>query len=135
MIILAQSRSLTVEDIIEALGPNSPPGLIWNILLYLIFILALAVMFMQSDKQLITTLMMAAVSFACVIDKLQVLRNRPILGFPDFGTLLLHILIFTFPLIVAGITKAKKSQAPAILTGIIGGLLFFGFWFFEQRTL
>ncbi len=130
--LLAQSRGLDIQDIIAALGPNSEPGLIWNILLYLIFFLALATMFMQSDKQLLPTLMMAGVAFAAVLDKLQVLRNRVVLT-QDFGTLLLHIVILTFPLIVAGITRAHKSRPPAIFTGILGGLLFFGFWFFEQR--
>jgi|FLYN01.1.fsa_nt_gi hypothetical protein len=131
--LLAQSTRLDVQDIIAALGPNSEPGLIWNIMLYLIFFLALATMFMQSDKQLLTTVMMAAVAFAAVVDKLQILRNVRVLVERDFGTLLLHILIFTFPLIVAGLTRAHKSRPPAILTGILGGLLFFGFWFFEQR--
>src|SRR5574341_684100 len=125
--ILAQSSQLNVQDIIQRLGPNSQPGLVWNIFLYLIFFIGLATMFMQSDKQLLTTLMMAAVAFSAVLDKLQVLRNQPILGQRDFGTLLLHILMFTFPLIVGGLAKAKKSRGPAILTGILGGIYFFAF--------
>ncbi len=132
--ILAQSSSVDVQDIIAALGPNSDPGIAWNIILYLIFFLALAAMFMQSDKQLTPTLMMAAVAFSAVVDKLQVLARTPILGQRGFGTLLLHILIFTFPLVVAGITKAHKSRPLAIFTGILGGILFFGYWALVQRA-
>jgi hypothetical protein len=131
--LLAQNTSLNVQQIIAALGPNSKPGLIWNILIYLIFFLGLATMFMQSDKQLTPTVMMALVAFSAVLDKLQILDNQVILQ-KDFGTLLLHIIMFTFPLVVAGITKAHKSRGPAIFTGILGGLLFFGFWFFVQRS-
>lgn len=132
--LLAQSTRLSVQDIIAALGPNSEPGLIWNILLYLIFFLALATMFMQSDKQLLTTLMMAAVALSAVVDKLQFIATTPVLGQRGFGTLLLHILIFTFPLVVAGITRAHKSRGPAILTGILGGIVFFGYWALVQRA-
>jgi hypothetical protein len=132
--LLAQSTRLDVQDVIAALGPGSPPGLGWNILIYLIFFLGLATMFMQSDKQLMTTLMMAGVSFAAVLDKLQVLATAPILGQRGFGTLLLHIVMATFPFIVAGLTKAHKSRAPAILTGILGLILFLGYWALVQRT-
>jgi len=131
--ILAQSTSIDVQDIIAALGPNSDPGIVWNIMLYLIFFLGLATMFMQSDKQLGPTLMMATVAFAAVLDKLQVIARTPILGQPGFGTLLLHIVMATFPLVVAGITKAHKSRGPAIFTGIIGLVLFFGYWALVQR--
>ena len=132
--LLAQSTSLNIQDIIAALGPSSEPGVAWNILLYLIFFLGLATMFMQSDKQLTPTLMMAAVAFSAVVDKLQVIARAPILGQRGFGTLLLHIIIFTFPLVVAGITKAHKSRGLAIFTGILGGILFFGYWALVQRA-
>jgi hypothetical protein len=131
--LLAQGTRIDVQDIIAALGPNSDPGIAWNILLYLIFFLALATMFMQSDKQLPPTLMMAAVAFAAVLDKLQVIATAPVLGQRGFGTLLLHILISTFPFIVAGITKAHKSRGPAIITGILGTILFLGYWALVQR--
>jgi hypothetical protein len=132
--VLAQGTRVNFQDIIAALGPNSEPGLGWNILIYLIFFLALATMFMQSDKQLPPTLMMAATAFAAVLDKLQVLATSPILGQRGFGTLLLHIAMSSLPFIVAGITKAEKSRAPAILTGILGTILFLGYWALVQRA-
>jgi hypothetical protein len=37
------------------------------------------------------------------------------------------------PLIVAGITQAKKSQGPAIIGGLIGCVYFMLFWLISQR--
>ena len=37
------------------------------------------------------------------------------------------------PIIVAGITKAKKSQPLAVIAGVLGGVYFFMFWVISQR--
>lgn len=121
-------NGLTPDKIIAQLGPSSPPGLIWNIFLYIIFFLAVITMFMQSDKQSSTTLMMGAVGAMAVLAKLSVFKPN------DLGSLIVNVGMFVLPLIVAGIAKAKKSVGPAIMTGILSGLFFFGFWFFVQRT-
>lgn len=141
--ILAQTAGLTLQDIIDKLAPRPGfPGLFYDILLYIIFFAALITMFMQSDKQLITTLLMAAVAAMAVIAKLNVFAATDILGGRIQGTrggillpivLLINAGMFVLPLIVAGITQAKKSRPSAVLGGIIGGLYFFAFWYISQR--
>jgi hypothetical protein len=133
MIVLAQ-QDINPQEILFLLGINAPPGPIWNIMMYIIFFLALITMLMQSDKTLLPTLCMAAVLAAVVIDKLRVMENAPPLyGQPGLWTFLLHCVMFAVPLIVAGMTKAPKSRGPAILCGIIGGIYLFGYWVFVQN--
>ncbi len=120
-------NGLTAGSILSRLGPSSPPGLIWNIFLYIIFILAVITMFMQSDKQSLTTILMGSVGAFAVIAKLGIFQPS------NLGSLIIDVGMFVFPLIVAGIAKAKKSVGPAIMTGILSGIYFFGFWFFVQR--
>jgi hypothetical protein len=120
-------NTLTPDKILAQLGPASPPGLIWNIFLYIIFILAVITMFMQSDKQSSTTMMMGAVGAFAVLAKLSIFKPN------NLGSLVINVGMFVFPLIVAGIAKNKKSVGPAIGTGILSGIYFFGFWFFVQR--
>lgn len=119
--------ALTVQDILAKLGPRPGIGLIWDIFLYLVFLLAVIVMFMQSDKQLVPTLMAGGVAAMAVIAKLDVLAPR------EFGSLVINAGMFVFPLIIVGITQAKKSQAPAFLCAVFAGLYFFLFWFVAQR--
>jgi hypothetical protein len=120
-------NGLTVSQILDKLGPNSPPGLVWNIILYVIFVLAVITMFMQSDKQSVTTIMMGAVGAMAAIAKLGLFAPG------NIGSLVINAGMFVLPLIVAGIAKAKKSVGPAIATGVLSGIYFFGFWFFTQR--
>ena len=47
--------------------------------------------------------------------------------------LVMHVGVFVIPLIVAGMTKMKKSRPLAVVTGILGGVFFFAFWFAAQR--
>lgn len=121
-------NGLTPDKILAQLGPGSPPGLIWNIMLYIIFLLAVITMFMQSDKQSSTTMMMGGVGAMAVIAKLNIFEAT------NLGSLVINVGMFVLPLIVAGITKAKKSAGPAIFTGILAGLYFFGYWLLVQRS-
>ena len=118
---------LTPDKILAQLGPSSPPGIIWNILLYIIFFLAVIAMFMQSDKQNIPTILLGAVGAMAVIAKLGVFEPKA------FGSLVINAGMFVTPFIVAGISKAKKSIPLCIFTGIVAGLFFFGFWLVLQR--
>ena len=126
-IILAQ-QSLDLQDIIDKLLPRSGIELLYDLILYVIFILAVIAMFMQSDKQLGPTIMMALVAAMAVIAKLAILRPK------EFGSLIINAVMFVIPLIVAGITKAKKSQPLLIFGGVVGGLYFFMFWLVSQRS-
>ncbi|MBZ0285944.1 MAG: hypothetical protein K8L97_34780 [Anaerolineae bacterium] len=121
-------EGISAQQIIAQLGLNTPPGPIWNIMLYIVFILAVVTMFMQGDKQNTTVLIMGAVGLMAVVAKLQIFPPK------DLGALVVNAGMFTLPLIVAGVTNAKKSVGPAILCAIVAGIYFFGFWVFMQRT-
>jgi hypothetical protein len=50
----------------------------------------------------------------------------------------LNVTTFIFPLLVAGLVRAKKKGRvvpAAIVTALFGGVYFFSFWFFVQRGL
>lgn len=128
MLLLAQQISLNPQQIIQRLSPRTGVELVYDILLYIIFFLALIVMFMQSDKQLVPTVLAGLVGAMAVIAKLNVFNPLA------FGALVINAGIFVFPIIIAGITKAKKSQPPAVIAGVLGGVYFFMFWFISQRS-
>lgn len=121
-------NGVTPEKILAQLGPSSPPGIIWNILLYVIFFLSLIAMFMQSDKQNTPTVLLGAVGAMAVITKLSIFEPKA------FGSLVLNVGMFVIPFIVIGISKAKKATPLLIFCGIVGGLFFFGFWLVLQRN-
>jgi len=121
-------EGLSAQQILAQLGLNTPPGPIWNIMLYIVFFLAVITMFMQGDKQNFTVVLMGTVGLLAVVAKLQLFQPK------ELGALVVNAGMFTLPLIVAGVTKAKKSVGPAILVGIIAGIYFFGFWVFMQRS-
>jgi hypothetical protein len=127
MIMILAQRSLDLQDILEKLAPRSGIELLYDILLYIIFFLAIITMFMQSDKQLVPTMIMAGVAAMAVLGKLSIFPPK------DFGSLVINAGMFVLPLIVAGVTAAKKSQGPAIIGGVVGGLYFFIFWLVSQR--
>lgn len=118
---------LDLQQIIRLLGPRSGTDLIWDIMLYTIFIFGLIAMFLQSDKTLLPTLMMAAVVFLAVISKLQVIPQRHII------TLLLNAVMAVFPIMVAAFTKAPRSRLPALITGITGFVYTAVFLFVVQQ--
>jgi hypothetical protein len=127
---------VNVQEILFLLGPSSG-NLVWTILLYLIFFLSLITMFVMPDKNLIPTLLVGGVLMCTVIAKLSVSTTRnPIFEPAEFGMYIINIVPFVFPFISAGMVRAKKKGTvvpPLILTGLIGGVYFFMFWFLEQR--
>jgi hypothetical protein len=110
-----------------------PDTMLWDILLYLIFFMALITSLLVPDKQMLPTLVITLVMGMVVINKLH------IFGPGHFATLVLNAGIFVLPLIVAGMVRARmgtpKAMAPAALTGILGGIYFFLFWAMEQRSI
>jgi peptidoglycan/LPS O-acetylase OafA/YrhL len=127
MIIVLAQKALTFQDILNKLAPRGGIEFLYDIFLYLMFFLAVITMFMQSDKQMFPTILMAAVAAMAVIAKLNVLKPK------EFGSLIINIGMGVLPLIVAGITQAKKSQGPAIIGGLIGCVYFMLFWLISQR--
>lgn len=123
---------ISLQEIAQNLLPNSQ-YLIWDIFLYVIFFLSLITLFMQSDKQLLPTLLMAAVLLLTLVAKLSLSRQIPFQR-DEFGMLVVNCGIFIFPALVAGMTKAKKSRGPAILAAIIGFVFMFMYWLIFQRT-
>lgn len=128
MIMILAQQALSLQDILQKLAPRGGVELLYDIFLYIMFFLAVITMFMQSDKQLFPTMLMAGVAAMAVIAKLNILRPK------EFGTLVINIGMGTIPLIVAGITKAKKSQGPAVIGGVLGIVYFIIFWLVSQRS-
>jgi hypothetical protein len=126
---------LTLQSILFLIGPQSGP-LGWTIMLYLIFFFALITMFVMPDKNLIPTLLIGGVLLATVVAKLSISARPPLLEKREFGMLIINVVMLIFPLLAAGMIRAKKKGRvipPAILTAIFGGVYFFMFWFVEQR--
>lgn len=131
------------QNILFYIGPNSNP-IIWTIFLYTLFFLALVMLFAMPDKNMIPTLLVATVLMAVVVAKLSLAaessNDRPIFDTRSFGMYVVNIIPFVFPLITAGMVRARSGKAkgrvvpPAILTGLIGGVYFFSFWYFFQQN-
>ncbi len=124
-------EGISLQEIIQTLLPQSE-FLIWDIFLYIIFFLSLITLFMQSDKQILPTLLMAAVLLLTLIAKLSISRQIPFQR-REFAMLIVNCGIFIFPALVAGMTKAKKSRGPAVLAGLIGFVFMFLYWLIFQR--
>jgi hypothetical protein len=117
-----QLMDINVQEIIRQLGPYSGLGLVWNIMIYLVFFLNLISLFLQSDKTLLPTLVLAAGLLICIIAKLVIFNPM------EFGTFVVNAAMFLAPTLVIGMTKAPKSRPLLILASIISGIYFFAFW-------
>jgi hypothetical protein len=123
---------IDMNEVLRRLGPGQGQQLLWDIMLYAIFFMALITSFLVPDKQLLATLAITAVMAMAVIAKLQYV-NIPVNKTPDNLIILaVNAGMFTFPLIVAGMVRARcgtpKAMAPAVLTGLLGGGYFFLYW-------
>lgn len=118
---------LDFQQIIRLLAPRQGTDLIWDIMLYGVFIFGTITMFMQSDKTLLPTLMMGGVVLISVIAKLQVIPPWNILS------MLLNAVMAIFPGMVAAITKAPKSRPTALLTALLGSVYMVTYLLFVQR--
>lgn len=128
-------EGLSLQDILFLIGPQSGQ-LGWTILLYIIFFFGFITMLVMPDKNLVPTLLIGAVLLAAVIAKLSISARPPLLEKKEFGMLILNVVMFTFPLLSAGLIRARKKGKvipPAIITAVFGGVYFFLFWFIEQR--
>lgn len=131
-------QGVTIQEILKLLGPQTGQ-LGWNVLLYLIFIFGLLTLFSIPDKNMTASLLMGAVVLAAVIAKLSTSASPPILKKNDFfGMFLVNVVMFIFPILTAGIIRAKKKGRPvgfAIVTAVFGGAFFFFYWFIEQSGM
>lgn len=129
-------ESVTLQTILFYLSPGSSP-LGWSILLYFVFFFAFITLLVMPDKNLVPTLLIAGVLMATVVAKLSISARPPLLEKKEFGMLIINVIMFIFPLLSAGLVRAKKKGRvvpAAIMTAIFGGVYFFMFWFLEQRT-
>ena len=121
-------NGLTLQQVLSHLGPRGGINLFYDILLYLIFILDLVFMFGQSDKQTITTIMAGGAAALAVVAKLDVFTPK------SFGSLIVNAGMFILPLLVVGISKAKKVQPLGVISAVLSALYFFAFWLISQRS-
>jgi hypothetical protein len=132
--VLAQSTiNVDPQQILAQLAPRSGTFLYLDILLYAAFIVGFVTMILVPDKQLMPSMMMLAVLLATLLAKVSI--------FPlcQLTTLVLNVIIFVFPMIVAGMLRARPGKTaagvyPAALSGIIGGGYFFLFWALVQSN-
>lgn len=120
--------NVSLQEILSKLAPRMDGvNLVYDIFLYIIFFLNLILMFGQSDKQTIPTIFAGGAAALAVIAKLDVFEPRA------FGSLIVNAGMFVLPLIVFGISNAKKVKPLGIISGVFAGMYFFMFWFFSQR--
>lgn len=129
-------EGVTIQEILKLLGPQTG-NMLWNILLYAIFILSVIAILGMPDKNMLASLLMGAVALSAVIAKLSTSAVPPLLPKREFGMFLINALIFVFPLLTAGVIRARKKSRTVmlcIITGVLGGMYFFFFWFLEQAN-
>ena len=110
-------------------------GVVADVWLYILLVLAFIVLFMQPEGSLVTTLIMAAVILSIFMDKVQAFGSlQGGKHICSLGALLIRAVMFLGPLIVAGVSNNPKSRAPAVIGGLLAGAYLFALWFFEMNT-
>lgn len=126
-----------IQDALQLLALGEGQDIIWSIFLYIIFFFALVSLLLTPDKNMVPTLLIAAVLVFAIVAKISLASNDPILNRREFGMLVINIMMGMLPFIAAGTTRVRnrtaKSVPPAIFTGIIGTVYFMMFWLFVQR--
>jgi hypothetical protein len=131
----------TLKPMIDALWLTNEP--MWDLALYWLFILNIALLMMQGEGQALASLLLMIVLVSIVIDKtwgfgymLDPGPYTPVKCHEEifFGTYLIRVAMFVFPLMIAGMTHNPKSRGVGILAGISGGIYMFGRWYMEQRN-
>ncbi|MFO7320524.1 MAG: hypothetical protein DIU68_002240 [Chloroflexota bacterium] len=132
-------QNLQFEDILQLLSLGTGMDLIWSIFLYLVFFLGLITIFTMPDKNMIPTLLTAAVLLFAIIAKVSLAASDPILGRREFGMMVINVGIAVLPFLVAGTIRAGKGRksgpvAPAILGGIFGTIYMMMYLIFVIRA-
>lgn len=133
-------EDLDPQEILDLLAPRTEnqEDLLFDILLYLIFFMSIISMFLIPDKQLMATMLNFVVILLAVLSKILVGDVAPYILEPtDLPVLPINAGMFVIPLMIAGMVRQRRGSPPAMITGIITGLLggtyFFLFWFLKQR--
>lgn len=135
--------NLNFQQVMSYLLPT-PQFIVFDILLYIIFFLALLALFTTPDKNMIPTLLIAGVLLFVIVAKLStaaiVKPGAPIFEKKEFGMYVINVGMLVFPLIAVGMTRKPKSSSKirstpfAILAGLLGAVYFFMFWLVHQRV-
>ena len=121
-------NGVTLQQVLAHLAPRGGVNLIYDIVLYIIFILDLILMFGQSDKETLTTIMAGGAAALAVVAKLDFFQPK------SFGSFIVNSGMFILPLLVVGMSrKGKKVQPVGVISAVFSALYFFAFWFFSQR--
>ena len=127
----------------EVIGNILLPQNMADIFIYLIFFLSLLMLALIPEKSQQSNYLMFFVIFLAVIDKIrQATDELPIQGLDNdgFTTLLLHVGMFVFPLMAAGLIrgagrKDKRGVPVGILIGLLAGLYAVGTIFEGTRDI
>ncbi len=119
------------------------PGNLADIFIYLIFFLSLLMIAFIPEKSTTSQYMMFFVIFLALMDKVrQATDDIPIEGLDNdgFATMMIHILMFIFPLMAAGLIRGrgrndKRGVPIGILIGLIAGLYAAGTIFEATRGI
>jgi hypothetical protein len=121
-------NGVTLQQVLAHLAPRGGVNLIYDIVLYIIFILDLILMFGQSDKETLTTIMAGGAAALAVVAKLDFFQPK------SFGSFIVNSGMFILPLLVVGMSrKGKKVQPIGVISAVFSALYFFAFWFISQR--
>jgi hypothetical protein len=137
---------INFKDIVALLGPGTGQNIIWSIMLYIIFFLALITLFRTPDKNMIPTLLIGTVLLFTIVAKLSISSgnvpgSKPIIPKTAFGMYAINVAIAVLPLIAVGMTRttsrvsrrSNPAAATAIITSLIGMVYFFGYWLAVQQ--
>jgi len=119
------------------------PGNLADVFIYLIFFLSLIMVALIPEKSGTSQYMMFFVLFCALIDKVrQATDEIPVPGLDNdgFATMMLHICMFVFPLMAAGLIrgrgrKDKRGVPLGILIALIAGLYAAGTIFEGTRPI
>src|SRR6266849_3972170 len=112
--------SIQLRNILNALKPTD----IWGWWLYIIVVLVLITLLMQGERSpLLATIMLASSIMSALILKVTTFN---IYNF--FTSFLFAVILWVFPLVVAGMTKNPKSRIPAVLAAFLGAVWMFAKW-------
>ena len=127
----------------NVIGEILLPHNIADIFIYLVFFLSLLMLALIPEKSQQSNYLMFFVIFLTVIDKIRQSTNQlpiPRLDNAGFATLLVHIGMFVFPLMAAGLIRGpgrndKRGVPVGIIIGLLAGLYAVGTIFEGTRSI
>jgi hypothetical protein len=118
--------------------------LIWDLSLYWIFLLNVALLVAQPEGSAFGTALSIVVIISVLMDKTYAFGYvmDPGKYTPEdyhakifIGTYMLRAAMFTAPLIMAGSTESGGVRALGILAGVSGAVYMFARWYFDQQDV